>query len=298
MHMNRRQFLSSAIAGAAGLALAPGLFGAEAANPFEIVTLGKTGIKTSRICQGTGMSGGNRQSNHTRMGQERFDALIKGGWERGIRCFDAADLYGTHPFLAQALKGIPREQYTIMTKIWVRGGGIPERERPDANVVVDRFCKELNTDYIDLVLIHCMDSRDWTDQQKRQMDILDAIKAKGVIKAHGVSIHSLSALKLCATTDWVDSVHARINHEGVAMDGKPDEVAPVLKQIHEAGKGVVGMKIMGEGRFKTDERKTKSVEYVMGLGCVDILNVGFENVDQIDDFSRRVKAVLAAKAAA
>lgn len=298
MRFNRRQFLASSVASAAGLALAGKLFAAgKEFDPFEVVPLGKCGIKTTRICLGTGMSGGMRQSNHTRMGHARFDALVKGAWERGVRCFDTADLYGTHPFLAEALKGIPRDQYVILTKIWVRNGGIPDKDRPDANIVIDRFRAELNTDYIDLVLIHCMEANDWTDQEKKQMDIMDALKSKGVIKAHGVSIHSLPALKLCAVTPWVDSVHTRINHTGAFMDGKPEQVAPVLKDIHDAGKGVVGMKIMGQGTYKDDEQKNKSIAYVMGLGCVDILNVGFEKVEEIDDFTTRLKQIMAGKAA-
>jgi len=300
MEMNRRQFLSTTIASAAGVALAGNVLAAEAPNPFRTVSLGKTGIRSSMIGLGTGMSGGMRQSNHTRMGEAKFDALVKGAWERGIRFFDAADLYGTHRFLARALKGIPRDQYVISTKIWVRGGGIPEKERPDANVVIDRFRKELNTDYIDLVLIHCMSDSDWTEKQKRQMDIMDEVKSKGIIKAHGVSIHcergDLSALKACAASPWVDSVHVRLNHEGVAMDGKPADVAPVVKQIHEAGKGVVAMKVVGEGRFKTDERKNKSIEFVTGLNAVDVMVVGFERVELIDDFSKRVAAVMQAQA--
>jgi aryl-alcohol dehydrogenase-like predicted oxidoreductase len=298
MQINRRQFLTTTMAGAAGLALSGRLPAADqnAVNPFEIVPLNKTGIKTSRIGIGTGMRGGNRQSNHTRMGKEKFNALIDGAWERGIRFFDTADLYGTMPYLAEALKGKPRDQYVICSKIWVMGGGIPEAERPDANIVIDRFRKELNTDYIDLVLIHCMTDKAWTDKQKKQMDIMAECKSRGIIKAHGVSLHSLPALKLCATTPWVDSVHVRLNPFGMSMDAKPEEVAPVVKQIHDAGKGVVAMKLMGEGRLKDDERKTRSVEYVMGLGCVDVMIVGFEEVAQIDDFSGRVRKCLLAKA--
>jgi aryl-alcohol dehydrogenase-like predicted oxidoreductase len=299
MELNRRQFITSTIAGAAGLALcgnapADAVAAAAEPNPFETVTLGKTSIKTSRLCLGTGMTGGMRQSNHTRMGKERFNALVQGAWDRGIRCFDSADLYGTHPFLADALKDHPREQYTIFTKIWVSGGGIPERERPDANIVVDRFRKELKTDYIDLVLIHCMTAPTWTDQQKKQMDIMDDLKSKGIIKAHGVSIHSVAALKLCATTPWVDSVHTRINPYGQTMDDRNVQtVVDVLKQIDAAGKGLVGMKIMGEGHFKDDEHKDKSIAFVMGLGIIDVFNVGFEKVEEIDDFVKRVKAVKA-----
>jgi hypothetical protein len=76
------------------------------------------------------------------------------------------------------------------------------------------------------------------------------------------------------------------------MDAKPDKVVPVLKKIHAAGKGVVGMKLIGEGKFRnSDELRDKSVKFVLGLGCVDVLNVGFEKPEEIDDFAARVRKV-------
>jgi predicted aldo/keto reductase-like oxidoreductase len=191
-----------------------------------------------------------------------------------------------------ALKGIPRDRFNIITKIWFRPNGIPEKERPDADVVVQRFLKELDTDYIDLVLLHCVQSANWPEELRKQMDILAELKSKKLIRAHGVSCHSLSALEACIKEPWVDSVHARINPTGASMDGKPEVVVPVLKAIHDSGKGVVGMKIIGEGRYRdSDELRNKSVNFVLGLGCVDILNVGCENLNEVDDLAERVRNV-------
>jgi aryl-alcohol dehydrogenase-like predicted oxidoreductase len=226
------------------------------------------------------------------MGKEKFEALIKGAYERGVRVFDLADLYGTHPYLIPALKGIPRKDYVIISKIWWRPGSLPETERPDADVVIPRFLKELGTDYIDLVLLHCVESPKWPEELQKQMNILAQFKEKGVIRGHGVSCHTVEALEAAATEPWVDSVHARINPYGMSMDKPAEKVPGILKKIHEAGKGVVGMKIIGEGRLRNDdEKKDESVRYVLGLGCVDILNVGFEKVEEIDDFSARVRKV-------
>ena len=297
--MNRRQFITTTATSAAALALGGSLPGAESKepNPFELVPLGKTGIKTSRICLGTGMRGGNRQSNQTRLGKDGFDALVKAAWERGVRVFDSADLYGSMPHLADALKEYPRDQYVIFTKIWVRPGSLPERERPDADVVIDRFRKELKSDYIDLVLIHCMESATWTDDYKKQMDIMAGLKNKGIIKAHGVSVHTLAAMKLCVDSPWVDSVHVRINHRGASMDNRdPQAVVPVIKQLHDAGKGVVGMKLIGEGRFTNEADRIQSIDFVHGLGTVDIMNVGFEKLEQIDEFAKHLKEAMSKKA--
>jgi aryl-alcohol dehydrogenase-like predicted oxidoreductase len=265
----------------------PGVF-----DPYEPVTLGKSGLKVSRFCLGTGVHGGNRQSNATRMGKEKYQALIRGAHERGIGLYDLADLYGTHPFVMPALKDIPRDSYGIVSKIWFRPGGIPDTDRPDADVVVARFLKEIGTDYLDLVLLHCVESGNWPAELRKQMDILAKLKEKGAIRAHGVSCHSIEALEAAANEPWVDSVHTRINPYAMSMDGPVDKVVPVLKKLHAAGKGVVGMKIIGEGRLRNDEEKRDaSARFVLGLGCVDVLNIGFEKVEEIDDFAARVRKV-------
>jgi aryl-alcohol dehydrogenase-like predicted oxidoreductase len=305
MKLSRRQFLTSTLVvtggsllGRSSLAAPQAQAAAAPPNPFDLVPLGKTGLKVSRIGIGTGMHGGNRASDHTRMGKESFEALVKAAWERGVRLFDVADMYGTHPFLAGALKGLPRDQYAIVTKMWVRKGGLPEQERPDADVEIDRFRKELQTDYIDIVQIHCMTEANWTDAQKSQMDILENLKAKKIIRAHGATFHSLAALEAAAASPWVDVVHVRVNAYGGKMDAAPEKVAPVVEKIHAAGKGVIGMKLVGEGTFSASPEKIdKSIQYVLGLGTVDAAVVGFLKIPEIADFGDRVAKALQAKAA-
>ena len=297
MDMKRREFLAKSIAGVGGLLLGSGCIDTARQksgtfDPYERVPLGKTKIKVSRVGFGTGMRGGNRQSNQTRLGKETFEALLKMAYERGVRLFDVADLYGTHPYLASAMSKMPREDYVINTKIWWRRGGIPEKERPDADIVVKRFLKELKTDFIDSVLLHCVASEKWPQELRRQMDVLDELKHKGIIRAHGVSCHSLPALQAAADEPWVNSVNVRINAYGEKMDGPVEKVEPVVRKLHKAGKGVVGMKLIGEGAFRnSDEKRDNSVRYVLGLGCVDAMVVGFEKIQEVDDFAARVRKV-------
>ncbi|MFO1488716.1 MAG: aldo/keto reductase [Verrucomicrobiota bacterium] len=297
MKLKRREFLAKTALGlGAALLDTPLRSRAEVPvsyfDPYEKVALGKTKLKFSRFCLGTGMRGGGRQSNHTRLGKEKFEGLIREGFDRGIRVFDLADLYGTHPYVIPALKGIERDRFQVITKIWWNRGGIPDADRPDADVVTERFLKELNTDYIDLLLLHCVTSEKWPEELRKQMDILSKLKEQGKIRALGVSCHSLVALKAAAKEPWVESVHTRINPYGMSMDGPPEDVVPVLKDIHAAGKGVVGMKIIGEGRLRNDpEKRDASVKFSLNLGCVDVLNVGCENLTEVDDLADRVKKV-------
>jgi aryl-alcohol dehydrogenase-like predicted oxidoreductase len=297
MKLRRREFIHRTALGVGGLIVAaPQSARAHAPitrfDPYALVQLGKTPLKVSRFCLGTGMRGGMRSSNHSRMGKQAFEALIRESFDRGTRLFDLADLYGTHPYVIPALKGIARPRYQLVTKVWFMPGSLPEPERPDADIVIARFLKELQTDYVDLVLLHCVTSANWPRELRRQMDLLSQMKEKGYIRALGVSCHSLDALRAAAREPWVESVHARINPFGMSMDGPAEQVAPVLRDIHAAGKGVVGMKIMGEGRLRNDdERRDASVKYALTLGCVDVLNVGCESVAEVDDLAARVRRV-------
>jgi aryl-alcohol dehydrogenase-like predicted oxidoreductase len=297
MKIKRREFIKQSAIGAGGILVGARLGAAENADvkyhdPYAVVPLGKTDLKFTRVCMGTGSHGYQRSSNQTRKGAGAFAKLIRDAYDRGIRTFDTADLYGSHQGVAAGLTGLPRDSYSVISKIWWSGGGIPDDDRPDADVVVARFLKELKTDHIDLLLLHCVTDSDWPQQLRRQMDILSKLKSQGKIRALGVSCHSLEALQAAATEPWVESVHARINPYGMSMDGSADEVVPVLKKLHAAGKGVIGMKIIGEGRLRNDDkRRDESVKFALGLGCVHILNVGFESVTEMDDFAARVRKV-------
>ena len=261
----------------------------SATDPFRTITLGKTGIKTTLLGMGTGFNGGNRSSAITRAGVA--EDVIRHAYDAGIRFFDCADSYGTHPFTASALKGIPRDKITLGSKMWVNPGGIPENERPDASIVVDRFRKELNTDYIDLVQMHCMLNGEWASEHKRFMDGLETLKAKNIIRAHGVSVHSFDALKVASEDPWVDVIHVRINPFGDNMDQRdPALVVPVIEKFHTSGKGVIAMKLIGGGKLKNDPEKIEqSLKYVLGLGTVDMIIIGFESPEQIDNYITRMK---------
>ena len=295
--LNRRQFLGALSLGTAHLMFHNPLYGATGRftlDPLQKVKLGKTGLETTLLGYGTGIHGGNRSSFLTRQDKAKSVTTLRHAYDRGVRMFDCADTYGTHGHVAEALKGMNREDIMLTSKIWTRGGGIPEPERPDADVVVDRFRKELDTDYIDLVQIHCMVDAKWTDHERRQMDILEDLKAKGVIRAHGTSVHSLEAMVAGVKDPWVDVLHARINPFGIAMDKPdPEEVVGVIHQMHGSGRGVIGMKLVGNGDLRNESEKIdQSLKFVLGLGSVDMIIVGFESEAQIDNYLDRMGSSL------
>jgi len=298
LKLNRRNFISALGLGTAHLMFSNPLYADTSnrlsADPFQKVKLGNSGIETTLLGMGTGVHATNRTSFLTRQDLNKSIELLEYAYSKGIRYFDMADTYGTHQMLAEAMKKMDREELTLTSKIWTQEGGIPEPERPNADIVVDRFRKELQTDVIDIVQIHCMVDEDWTETLKPQMEILENLKAKGIIRAHGVSVHSLDAMKDALKSPWVDVIHVRINPYGIAMD-KPDpaEVVEVIHDLHRSGKGVIGMKLIGDGKLRNDSKKIdNALRFVLGLGSVDMMIVGFEEKAQIDNYVDRMKDAL------
>jgi len=292
--IERREF----VAAMAGVAIGAGFTGVRAAEPTHVdesiprppqVPLGKTGITMSRVGQGTGMRGGGRQSNHTRMGFEKIVSLFRHDYERGVTFFDLADLYGTHVYFREALRTIPREKVAILTKLWWRFDKPPAETRVDfqrrtARVTLERFRHEISTDYLDIVLLHCMTTPKWEKELAGYMEALAEAKEKKQVRAVGVSCHNLEAMKVAAESPWVDVILARINPHGVKMDGTTDEVVAVLRRAKENGKALIGMKIYGEGQLA--DRRDECMRFAQNLGLLDAMTLGAETKDQMDETLR------------
>lgn len=261
----------------------------EAPPPPPLTTLGQTGIRTTRLAQGTGVRGGERQSDQTRMGFDQFVSLFRHAYDRGVRFFDLADLYGTHLYFREALRTIPREEVTILTKLWWRYDG-PEANTSAAHreqvtrSALERFRHELTTDYVDIVLLHCLQDAGWPEQMKPYLAALDEAKGAGQVKAVGVSCHDFGALKTAAQTPWVEVILARTNPEGVKMDAAPAEVEAVLREAKAAGKAIVGMKIFGEGKLA--DQRDRCMAYAQAHDFLDAMTIGFHTPEQIDDALR------------
>ncbi len=287
--LSRRSFLrTTAGALTAGAVLGCKMF-SKAGGDAHFTGLGRTGIQVSRLAMGTGTVGGKYHSNQTKLGMKTFVRLAHHAYDHGIAFFDTADTYGSHIYVREALKEIPRDKVTIMTKMWTRPNNymLPRT----ADQFLNSFSRELGTDHFDIVLLHCMVSADWFTEMEAYCEGLSRAKERGIIRAHGVSCHSLAALEAAAKNSWVDVLLARINHAGVNMDDKPENVLPVLKTANERGAGILGMKIYGEGKLALPEQRQASLEFVWGSGLVHAITIGYEEPKQIDDTVKRVQAI-------
>ena len=287
--MNRREFLRRSAGVAAGTvslqAFPHHLFAADAPkSAHDRVTLGATGITTSRLALGTGTNGAGGRSAQTRgLGVDGLAGLLKMGYDHGVTFWDSADAYGSHPHLRAALHGggVEREKVTLLTKT-------ESSSAADMRADLDRFRKELGTDYLDIVLLHCLTDTDWPERRKGAMDVLSEAREKGIVRAHGVSCHSFGALKTAAATDWVQVDLARVNPAGAIMDANPAAVTGVLREMKAKGKGIIGMKILGAGQLA--HRADECFQWALAQDCVDAFTLGMQNADEFQRTLRQIPA--------
>jgi len=282
--IKRRDFIKASMLTAGAFALNPFQHHVYASETKKYATdriiLGNTGIEMSRLAMGTGTHGVNRQSNQTRkLGVKGVGELLHAAFDEGVNFWDSADQYGTHPHLKEALKFVPREKVVILTKTHAT----TEQEMKDD---LDRFRQELGTDYLDIVLLHFMTDPNWPTIKTGAMEVLAQAREDGIIRAHGVSCHTMGALQAAANSDWVQVDLARINPYASRMDGAVNEVVPVLKKMKQQGKGIIGMKIFGAGELtdKVDE----CLQYALAQEFIDCFTIGQEGFDETKDLLKRI----------
>lgn len=290
---SRRGFLKTSLAASALFAGRPILGAPPKRSATDIVTLGHSGVKVTRLAFGTGTFSGRIQRE---LGQDEFTRLIRHAYDRGVRFYETAEAYqGMPEMLGIALKGIPRDSYMLMTKYTFHS-------EESAHVKLDRFRKQMNSDYFDVLLLHCVRSPTWPEDLKRLQDDFSEAKEKKVILCKGASVHGLPALRQFPGNRWLDVAMIRMNHQGSHMDtpemkdssqpGNVEEVVSHVKQVKSQGAGVISMKLVGEGSFKSGEERQASLNFAFGVAGVDAVTIGYKNTAEIDEAIDRVTAAL------
>ena len=287
---SRRQFLFTA-AGGVLTAAKPAL--AAKRSHSDLVPLGKSGVKVSRLALGTGTFSGRVQRE---LGQPAFTRLVRHAYDQGVRFFETADAYNGMPImLGEALKGLPRDSYKLMTKYRIR-------DTDDPKSTIDRFRRELQTEYFDILLLHCVRSPKWPEDTLKLQDNFSEAKQNKIVLSHGASVHGLQGLRQFPANKWLDVALFRTNHAGIKMDsmaltdtediGNVDEVFATAKAVHSRGVGVLGMKLIGEGRFTTADDREKAMQKVFKSGVVDAVTIGFKSTAEVDEAIERMNRAL------
>jgi aryl-alcohol dehydrogenase-like predicted oxidoreductase len=292
-HYSRRAFIKTglaagAFAGAGSLSLK-----AERQTATDWVTLGKSGVKVTRLAFGTGSYSGQIQRD---LGQEQFTRLVRHAHERGVRFFETAESYsGMHEMLGVALQGVPRDSYRLMTKVTTHDGVDPQEK-------IDQLRRAAKTDYFDIVLLHWQHTTTWPTDSLRWQDGISEAQSKQAVLSHGASVHGLPALRRMPENKWLEVAMIRMNHKGVRMDaedyntsglGNVNEVVTHVKQVRKDGMGVISMKLVGEGTFTQRSDRQAAMKFAFRNAGVDCVTVGYKNTSEIDEAIDNLNLALA-----
>ena len=289
---SRRAFLKATAAAGAAATLTSVPLSAETRRATDLVTLGKSGVKVTRLAFGTGSFNGAVQRD---LGQDGFNRLVRYAYDHGVRFFETADsYYDMHTMLGIALKGIPRDSYQIMTKVTTFDGSDPHQR-------IDELRKQINSDYFDVMLLHWQRGTAWPHETTGWQDAIDKAQDRKVVLARGASVHGLPALAQVPAFSWLQVAMIRCNHNGTRMDtpiadgpgrGNVPEVVERIHQARAAGQGVISMKLIGEGVFNRDDRQ-KAMRFAFQNAKVDAVTVGYKNTAEIDEAIQNINAALA-----
>jgi len=281
-HFTRREFLKSGLA-AGTLAVSGSIpLIARRGSATDMVTLGRAGVKVTRLAFGTGSFSGQVQRA---LGQDGFTRLVRHAYDRGIRFFETAESYGEmHRMLGVALKGIPRDSYQLMSKVTTRPGVDPQEK-------FDELRRLANTEYFDIMLLHWQHTATWPADTARWQDAVLEVQSRKVVLSHGASVHGLPALRKVPGNEWLQVAMIRVNHTGKSMDaedyatqgpGDVPEVVTRVKEVRNEGMGVIAMKLAGEGTFDRDDRR-KAMRFAFQNAGVDCVTVGYKSPAEIDE---------------
>ena len=286
MNINRREFLGRSLVAGAAAAL-PLATGCASNTPIrratDIIELGPQKLKVSRMAVGTGTYGAGHSSNQIRgLGVDGVADMLKSAYDKGIFFWDTADAYGTHDAVKVALKTVPRDKVVIVTKTdaWTA-----DKTKSD----IDRFLKELNTDYIDILLLHTRMSPTWDQDDKASMDVMAEAKQKKILRSVGISCHSVATMKVAAKNPWLDVCMVRLNPAGERMDADPEIVLPIVKEMKANGKGTVGIKVLGEGSLTDGKDHNEALRYALIKDALNCFSIGCESFDDVADNIARVE---------
>src|ERR1700734_482306 len=292
-HYSRRAFIKTGLAAGAFAGAGTLSLKAEPQTATDWVTLGKSGVKVTRLAFGTGSFSGQVQRD---LGQEQFTRLVRHAHERGVRFFETAESYsGMHEMLGVALQGVPRDSYRLMTKVTTHDGVNPQEK-------IDQLRRMAKTEYFDIVLLHWQHTPTWPTDSLKWQDGISEAQSKQAVLSHGASVHGLPALRQFPGNKWLEVAMIRMNHKGVRMDaedfntsglGNVNEVVTHVRQVRSDGMGVISMKLVGEGQFTKRADRQAAMKFAFRNAGVDAVTVGYKSTAEVDEAIENLNLALA-----
>lgn len=236
---------------------------------MEYRQLGNTGLVVSRLCYGT-LTMSPLQKG---LSFEEGGSLIAQAYSKGVNFLDTADLYDNYGHIAHALKSIPRSSIVIATKSYAY-------DEKTALESVNRALKELNTEYIDIFLLHEQESEHTLRGHYEALETLHRLKDKGIIKAVGISTHHIKAVEAAIKEPLIEVIHPILNINGFGIqDGSVEEMADAIKRFHATGRGVYGMKPLGGGTLL--HSVDACFDFMLEKDYLDSIATGMQNTFEI-----------------
>jgi len=253
-----------------------------------VVNLGNTGLKVSKLGFGTfdfGVPSLNISPN-------KGGRILAKSYRLGINFWDTSDDYRSHPHVASALKLVPRKEAVVSTKTGAKSG-------EEATRSLKSSLEELGTDYIDIFLLHYV-KPSWIDDCHRVLKELTDLKTTGMVRAIGLSTHSVAVVREASQFDEVDvimTICCKASqtvitkfHEHIPLeDGTINEMFQAIRLAHNNGKGVVAMKVLGGPAPPLVKNYQSSIKSIDRLGFLDAMVIGMRNLDEV---KKNVKVIL------
>lgn len=236
---------------------------------MDYIELGRTGIKVSRLCFG-GLTIGPLQAN---LSIEQGAEIIVYAARAGINFIDTAELYGTYGHIRKAMEMLGR-RLVISTKSYAYS-------TEGARDSLEKARRELDTDVIDIFMLHEQESRMTLRGHRDALEYYLNAKAKGIIKAVGVSTHNIEVVDACADMPEIDVIHPLVNIKGLGIgDGTVDEMLSAIRKAYDNGKGIYAMKPLGGGNLINSY--DESIKFVLDIPYIHSVALGMQSIEEVD----------------
>lgn len=236
---------------------------------MEYRKLGKSNIEVSRLCFGS-LTMTKSQVN---LSPKESGELLNFGFENGINFIDTAELYENYHQIREVFKYQKRENLVISSKTYAY-------TKEGARDSLNKYLKELKTDYADIFLLHEQESELTLKGHYEALEELWKLKEKGYIKSVGISTHKIKGVEAARKFKEIDIIHPMTNLEGLGiLDGTIKEMMEQIRLAKESGIGIYAMKVLGGGHLIS--KNEEAIKWAVNQEEFDSIAIGMQSKSEI-----------------